>query len=70
MSEGRKKQQPSRETGTVPKVKYWKNSTGLPETHVSNNLVRIYLFTSEHKLFQGSVKLIHIGFSKYVTLAL
>lgn len=35
MSDGRKKLMPSRETGTVPKVKYWKNTT----VQDANNLV-------------------------------
>lgn len=39
MSEDRK-QLPLRETGTVPKTKYIKNSTLMQEIHAPNNLVK------------------------------
>lgn len=49
MSEGRKTL-PLRETGTVPKAKYLKNTPLMQEIHVSNNLQVKYLFIKHKKL--------------------
>lgn len=39
MPDGKKKMISSKETGTVPKVRYWNNTAQPRDTQVSNNLV-------------------------------
>lgn len=46
MPDGNKKMISSKETGTVPKVRYWNNTASPRDTHVSNNLVSDLLFFS------------------------
>lgn len=42
MPDGKKKMISSKETGTVPKVKYWNNTTNQQDSHqVANNLVSL-----------------------------